>query len=693
MAVSSASRAAPAVRLAAWPQQVPTWLVVLLLGGVALVPRALGLNDFYTIDEAYHWPARTRAFADAILAHDWARTNQTGHPGVTTMWLGSLGYWLAGWMQIAPPARTGDGTLFLALLRLPLAIANSLAVLGGYALLRRLFAPATAMLAALLWATAPFLVAHSRVLHLDALLTTCMSLSLLCLLVATAPPTDSAEHAPAQNERVTFLSAHPATFFGSAVFAGLALLTKAPALILLPFTGLWMLCAGRSASPIERLRRTIISYALWLGIALLVVFAGWPALWVAPREAIASVVEEIVSNGGQPHVYGNFFLGQPIDAPGWTFYPLVVAWRMTPLALLGIILAPLAIAMRRGERRALLGLLLFALFFLLVMGSEPKEFDRYILPIWPALLVLAAAGLAAPFQLLARRFGSALRLRTFAAAALAAGLCGALLAEVMSYHPYTLAYFNPLLGGGPVAARTLLVGWGEGAEQASAWLRDRPDLDAGAVVARNPPTYEPFLPVRVGDLTAKNLTKNPNYVVLYVSYLQRQTDPDLNAQVQQNPPLHTVMINGIPYAAIYQMPRPFDTAVDATFEGSIHLRGTTVTRDNNILTITPSWDIRQDEARQLFVFVHLLDANGQHVAQLDLPLDPRFPQLQAGQQLASPIALPLPQGLAPGSYRVALGVYTIQDGARLPITQGAALPEATDGPHVADAGTITIPMQ
>ncbi|KPV49081.1 hypothetical protein SE17_34625, partial [Kouleothrix aurantiaca] len=201
--------------------------------------------------------------------------------------------------------------------------------------------------------------------------------------------------------------------------------------------------------------------------------------------------------------------------------------------------------------------------------------------------------------------------------------------------PYTLAYFNPLLGGGPAAARTLLVGWGEGAEQAGAWLRARPDLGAGAVVARNPPTYEPFLPVRVGDLTAKNLTRNPNYVVLYISYLQRQTDPDLNAQVQQNPPLHTVTINGIPYAEIYQMPRPFATPVDTSFGPSIHLRGVTLAQNDGMLTVTPSWDVRQNEERQLFVFVHLLDANGQHVAQLDQPLDPRFPQLQAGQRLAS----------------------------------------------------------
>ena len=131
MATIESARPRAAVRVADRLQSIPTWLIAVLVGGLAILPRVLGLADFYTVDEAYHWAARTRAFAQAVQAHDWAHTNQTGHPGVTTMWLGALGYWMHDWAGIYLPGRTGDGASYLALLRLPLALANSLAVAGA----------------------------------------------------------------------------------------------------------------------------------------------------------------------------------------------------------------------------------------------------------------------------------------------------------------------------------------------------------------------------------------------------------------------------------------------------------------------------------------------------------------------------------------------------------------------------------
>ncbi|HEX9439081.1 MAG TPA: hypothetical protein VF909_05340, partial [Roseiflexaceae bacterium] len=83
---SAASRGAPRV----WAAWSPA-LLMLLLGAVALLPRVLGLADFITTDEAYHWIARTERFSDAIAGGRWTATNLTGHPGVTLMWLGSLG--------------------------------------------------------------------------------------------------------------------------------------------------------------------------------------------------------------------------------------------------------------------------------------------------------------------------------------------------------------------------------------------------------------------------------------------------------------------------------------------------------------------------------------------------------------------------------------------------------------------------
>nr|MDQ2999457.1 glycosyltransferase family 39 protein [Chloroflexota bacterium] len=157
-------------------------LVTLLVLAAALLPRVLGLADFFTIDKADHWILRVRLFSEALGHHNWAGTNLTGHPGVMTMWLGSLGRLLAIANRIAPSSDSAD---YLAMLRLPLAVTNSLAVALGYLLLRRIVRPGIALLAAILWATEPFLIAHSRLLHVDALMTSFSTICVLLLLLGS----------------------------------------------------------------------------------------------------------------------------------------------------------------------------------------------------------------------------------------------------------------------------------------------------------------------------------------------------------------------------------------------------------------------------------------------------------------------------------------------------------------------------
>src|ERR1700710_38112 len=204
---------------AAWP----TVLIVVLLGGVALLPRVLGLADFLTTDEVYNWMGRVERFSEAIAGGQWGATVLVGHPGITLTWLASIGLAAErfasahGWVDVNTQVE------YLRWMRLPSALFEALSVPCGYLLLRRLVAPATALIAALLWATSPYLIAHSRLLHLDALLTTFVTFSLLCMLIA-------GRHARPLRWIVA-----------SGICAGLALLTKGPALILLPFIGLLML--------------------------------------------------------------------------------------------------------------------------------------------------------------------------------------------------------------------------------------------------------------------------------------------------------------------------------------------------------------------------------------------------------------------------------------------------------------------
>ena len=136
----------------------------LLIGLTALLPRVLDLGSFLTTDEADHWIQRSEIFLNAIRSGDYAATAISPHPGVTTMWLGSLGIvahqTLAGWGLATWP----DPEMLRVMLRLPVAIVTALCVALSYPLLRRLLPTRVALLAALLWAADPFLVAHSQLL-------------------------------------------------------------------------------------------------------------------------------------------------------------------------------------------------------------------------------------------------------------------------------------------------------------------------------------------------------------------------------------------------------------------------------------------------------------------------------------------------------------------------------------------------
>jgi 4-amino-4-deoxy-L-arabinose transferase-like glycosyltransferase len=700
---------------------LPTWLVALALAIVALAPRCLGLADFFTIDEPYHWIARVRLFAEALREGHWSATDLTGHPGVTTMWLGALGRRLGQLAGVRDLGGVGAGAAYLATLRLPLAMVNSFAVVAGYLVLRRLVRPGVALLAGLLWATSPFLIAHSRLLHLDALLTSFMTLSLLLLLAATVDRTP-----PSASTRggVNGLVSGRWSVVGSGACAGLALLTKAPSLALLPLAGLLLFAlapgearttkdeAARQSFVVRhvsfgwwRLRMILPLYLLWLGCAALVVVLLWPAMWVTPLGAIGDVLHEITANGGAPEPAGNFFLGRPVAAPGWLFYPAVLLWRSTPLTLLGL----LGLALRQpttdpsslrddrtdcwsGEPRVLLALLGFVLLFSTMMSIEPKKFDRYLLPIWPSLEILAAAGLIS----LVQRIQAFWRQRTTSPAVsfvLWSLFSVLLIGNLAWYHPYYLAYFNPLLGGGATAQQVMLVGWGEGQEQIGAWLRGRPDLKRGPVLSWIPPTLAPFVPASPGvlDLRVPLLTQPSSYAVLYSRSVQRKESAVAEAYVRQTPPLYTLRMYGIDYASVYQLPRPFTEPLEALFGDGLHLRGFSQTRSGNTLLITPSWDIQTSQPAGRFCFVHVLAADGRRVAQLDAPLDQgMFTTWQAGQQFDNPLPVRLPANLPPGEYRVVLGVY-IPGGERLPLKQGAALPPEADGPHTLLLTTLKSP--
>ncbi|NJM09094.1 hypothetical protein HC891_27195 [Candidatus Gracilibacteria bacterium] len=338
------------------------------------------------------------------------------------------------------------------------------------------------------------------------------------------------------------------------------------------------------------------------------------------------------------------------------------------------------------EHFALLALATCALFWVLVMTLGPKKFDRYILPAWPTLLVLAAAGLV-----YAASWLHTLRLKLPLLAALALTTQLAVLAW---YRPYYLSYYNPLFGGGRVAQNLFLIGWGEGMDQVGAYLRARPDSDGGQILSALPPTLQPFLPVPVRNVYT--IDSGPaNYAVIYRESLQRGAYPQIYARLQQTVPLHTVTIHGIDYAWIHQLQRPYTQRLNAQFGTALALPGVTIEQSATQIIVTPAWDVRARPVADYDVFLHLYDSQGTKIAQIDVPPGgtslPPSSQWQAGQQVALPLPLPLPTDLKPGNYQLVLGVYERSSFVRLPLSTGPTADATLAGEHALLLGTVTRP--
>jgi hypothetical protein len=94
-------------------------------------------------------------------------------------------------------------------------------------------------------------------------------------------------------------------------------------------------------------------------------------------------------------------------------------------------------------------------------------------------------------------------------------------------------------------------------------------------------------------------------------------------------------------------------------------------RPGGVLGLRTFWQVAQPFANDLYIFVHLVDANGGVPAQRDSPpWQGRFPtsSWRAGTMVVDANDVYLPPGLAPGEYRVVIGLFDPSSYARPPVT-------------------------
>ena len=653
------------------------WAAALLLALCIVLPRAPALGRFVTADE-HAWLARSGNFYYALAHRDWAGTFQRHHPGVTVTWAGLAGYLLTypgyaadapgqfGWLteEVEPflRARGHDPLEVLAAGRGVVVAIITLALLASFGFARRLLGLAAALLGVGLIGLAPFHIAHSRLLHLDGLMSSLMLLSLLAWLDYLVNP------------RWRALTV-------AAVAAGLAWLTRSPALFLLPWLGLvTLICPARTLTWQTRLRGLLIGGLGGLAVFVLI----WPAMWVAPVGSLRQVLTAAGDYAAEGHLKPTFFNGGIYAGdPGFWFYPITYLWRSTPVTWIGLFLALVGAITRwpplddGRARRVTLTLLLYALAFMLFMNIGAKKFDRYVLPSHVALEMVAGVGWAAALGGLARRVpASALRYASLALGALTLA-AQALLA--LPTYPYYLTYYNPLLGGSKRAPEVMMIGWGEGADVAGRYLNaktDAADLRVASGYTNGPLSY--FFRGTTLPLT---FWHDADYAAVFIQDRQRQLPSRRSAAYfQRLTPEYVVRLDGIDYAHVYDLrdaPLPDYVTDFATDRGSaIRL----VTFQLPAATIQPG-----ETVRAIFYLVNLapIDTNLNVLVRVVGPGDVEIARAegwpwgaatsgwQQGVVWPDGHDLTIPRDTPPGYYRVELGFYDPATQELLPAVQTA----------------------
>jgi hypothetical protein len=546
-------------------------LLITCLATAFLIPRLSNIRRYVTVDEA-KWVMRSGNFLYALATKDFAHTYQREHPGVTIMWAGTAAYLL----QFPDYVRFGPGNFtrpqlfsdylqqhkqepleILALARVFMVFACGAALLLIWFCMVPIVGWLPATLGYLLIAFDPFYTGLSRLLHLDALSSTLMLLSFTAWL---------AYNKHDRNWLYLFLSG---------VAAGLSWLTKSPAFVLIPMIGLielgslWKNRRSLRTMGFNGLWRTTLPLLYWILIGAGVFIALWPAMWVEPISTLQQIFAQATSYAVEGHESATYFMGKIYDheTPIWYFYPVNILWRATPIVLLGLLLASIAVIFQRKLdypkewNRWMLVLILFAGFFLLFMSQGAKKFDRYIVPVFLSLDLIAGFGWGILLQALSKRIPLIAKTswQQYAPAfVLGVAVIGYQAAGTLRTAPYYLTYYNPWIGGQARAPQALMIGWGEGIDQAARYLNTLPEAYKMHVAswygeASFGYLFEGKMREIDEDTTLEDLT-GLDYAVIYIHQWQRQLpSPAFLERFASATPEYTVRIGNLDYANVYNL--------------------------------------------------------------------------------------------------------------------------------------------
>jgi len=446
----------------------------------------LGAEMFNT--DVWKWKARIYDFGSGVFSLDFNKTLQKYHPGVTLMWAGTTAVKFQGLYcsiikcpdEAIDPVGAVFALNFFQQLFVVLAIGVTLTL--AFYPIRKLFGKKYAFTAMLLLSFEPFFYALTRVIHLEALMTSFMLASFVWL--------------------VFYLEDRkPARLVTASVFAGLAILTKSTAIFMIPLSLLAILGYQR-----KNLKSVLKTSIMWLLPVLLTYFVLWPSMWVNPIGTLDYVFIKGVKEVGVEGEHAQIFLGQYTENPSAIYYPIVMAFKFSPFLITGIVF--FAFLLKKllphfdGDRakRFVLLATIFTIGYLIEITIPTKKLDRYILPSLASMSLLAGffytwlVFVATPMflTLVERRVKAGLRALLVAGPRLVARLLElhgdlpittatrgvfVIFATLLAYQSFSLtpdyfSYYNPMFGGLSKGIYTLEPKWIIGQHQVAQYFVD-----------------------------------------------------------------------------------------------------------------------------------------------------------------------------------------------------------------------------
>jgi len=508
--------------------------LLLLLIAVAFVPRALPPREMID-DEANYWIKRSNNFLTGLRTGQLEMTMQTYHPGVTTMWLAAMGM-VAVQVSTGTAPETSDDFYFyydyLEAIHIPFAVVNTVVILMAYWFMRRLWGGRIALMAAFIWAVDPYLVGYQRVVHIDGLVTSFMTLSFLSGLIAFRfdhPPHDIVP-------RWRWVVA-------SGVFGALATLSKFTGLYVLPalftFVILRHYLQHRKLNFSHEFRKALLYWILAFIVTCVLLL---PAVWAAPLLLLGHL-KFAFELAYEEHT--TFFAGQVVDVAGPHMYLAVLLLRMTPWVMVGLVIAGFAAYRRQVKGQHLLWLVLYIVLYWAATSLQTKKLGRYILPAFPMMYIIASIGLLWLWDRLRISKG-----RYSGVIVSAVGVL-VIVANIIWYHPYPLSYFNPLVGGARTAQQMILVGQGEGLRDTFQYINAQGSCADGIMVDNiniaqahtNCPVYNPS----IAGLDVVD------FLVIYINERQRELFVDVLDHLGNPQPDYVSNIHGVEFAHVYDL--------------------------------------------------------------------------------------------------------------------------------------------